>query len=113
MGGLLKGSKSFFMLGDIVDLFEFLLLLGVFFLKELLFELLDVLLNLLEHPSDLKLIIGKVVYEHSLISCNLLDGLLFLLIAILLLIISNCSLTILDKVLIVIMMPWCSLASRQ
>ena len=100
------------MLGYIVDLFEFLLLLRVLFLKKLLLELLDVLLDLFQHPSDLELIIREVVYKHSLVSRDLLHSLLFILVSSLfLLVIRNRSLTILDELIILIMVLWCSLGA--
>ena len=68
MSVLSERRECLLVLGDIANLFEFVLLLGIFLLKELLLKLLDVLLDLLEHPPNVKLIIGQIVDEHSFIA---------------------------------------------
>lgn len=60
------------MLCDIADFLELIFFLRVFFFKELLLKLLDVLSDIFEHPSDVKFIIWEIVNENCLIACNLL-----------------------------------------
>lgn len=66
MTSSLESLESFLVLGGVADDFQFFFLFRVFFLKELLLELFDVLAYLLEHTSDLKFIIWQVVNENSL-----------------------------------------------
>lgn len=69
MSVLFEGGECLLVLGNIADLLEFILLLRVLLLKELLFKCLDVLLHLFQHSPDLKLVIGEVVNEDSVIVC--------------------------------------------
>ena len=57
------------MLGVIVaDLLELFFFLGVFFLKELFLQELDVALHIFEHGTDLILIVWEIIDEYGLLA---------------------------------------------
>jgi hypothetical protein len=116
----LESSQGFLMFSDVADLLELILFLGVLFDEELFFEFLDVLLDFFEHSANLKLIVGQVIDEHSLITNTsaLMSLICFILLLMLLLFILTIFLdvevliisglfltTIIDEVLIILVDP--------
>jgi hypothetical protein len=51
----------------VVDHLQLFFFLRIFLLKELLLQLLDVLLDLLQHTSDFDLFVGQIVNEYSVL----------------------------------------------